>query len=479
LGPNPDYGRVETLAPLARAECLSDAAIEDGWQHHVWHPSSTLVNELPEQFIFAMRSCRDKTGRRTFFPTADATFLTDAYSGGMAYRMRHWGLTPYERYERRRRWVLYRKTFQMPERLENRFVSIRSLISGDVFRLTLESDPQLEGVGVGSLFREAREEVREWGLDTPSESQLIAFALYRAARRNPLFLRNPEEVTVVVRNALFDLPGPSPTRIVQPVTEKSHKMIDDWLDLTDEQFDARFFRPGNNVLANLKNQTRRCSAEDLTDDGIRRVVLDEGWRAGLWVGQCVGDMLTRFAAALPEPLTDAERRLFEEMYLPRNYLAGLPLSLLCERKVVLAAALPDVWKDSTDRDAVGILHRVLALYTELAINRRLADRSFTTASLPHHVVLGDGIVTRSSSGGTGSDSDSSDAATAVLNEIGEQFRLDRGIVCTCDIPRWVQTYSWNKDERRIFFDYRCEICEERVEQPVSWDEIRHRFPDGL
>jgi hypothetical protein len=478
--PNRDcaYGEVETLAPQSHPEDLSARAIDDGWQSHVWRPSPTLAKELPEGFTFCMRSCRDTTGLRTFFPADEGKFLDVAYSGGMAYRMRHWGLTPDERFERRRRWLLFAKSMRMNEHLENLFLHPCSLGGGGVLRSSLESDVTAEWVSVASLLAEGREEAKVSGLERPPQARLIALGLYRIARRNPLLLDTPEAVEMVVRSALYDLPGSAPPGIVQPVAQKLWKMIDDWLDLDDEDFGAKFFGSGNNLIAYLQNLKRQCPAGDLTIAAVRRVILDESWRAALWVGECVGDMLARFADALPDSLTTAERRLYDEMYLPRNYLAGLPLPLLLKRQAVVAAALPDVWRDPANPEALGVLYRLLWLYRELALNRRITDNSVKTTSLPADSVLGgERIVPLSSSTG-GGNTESSDWAVAGLQRIGETFRIERGVSCGCDIPTWEQSYSTTKSEEQLFFFYTCAKCGKSVKEPVSWEEIRDLFPDG-
>jgi hypothetical protein len=427
-----------------------------------------------------MRSCRDTTGLRTFFPADEGKFLAVAYSGGMAYRMRHWGLTPDERYERRRRWLLFMKGLRMNAHLENLFLHSRSLSSGGVLRSSLESEGTAERVSVASLLAEGRDEAKEWGLDNPPEARLITLGLYRFARRNPLLLDTPEAVEMVVRSALYDLPESASPGIVPPVTRKLGKMIDDWLDLDVEDFGARFFGTGNNLIAYLQNQKRQCRAEDLTIGAVRRVILDESWRAALWVGECVGDMLARFADALPEPLADAERRQYEEMYLPRSYLAGLSLPLLLQRRAVLAAALPDVWRDPCDRRAVGVLHRLLWLSAGLAINRRTADNASKTMPLPPDRVLGgEGISSPSFRRVEDGDTDSSELAVTTIRRIGETFREERGVVCGCEVPDWEQSWSADYSEKRISFQFRCGKCGHSVEESASWSEIQDRFRDEV
>jgi len=74
------------------------------------------------------------------------------------------------------------------------------------------------------------------------------------------------------------------------------------------------------------------------------------------------------------PLNDEEKRLFEHMHECQPYYGDLPAALLAERMSFLRQAVLAIWDEPHNPQHVGVLHRLLACYAEMAATRRQADR---------------------------------------------------------------------------------------------------------
>lgn len=105
-----------------------------------------------------------------------------------------------------------------------------------------------------------------------------------------------------------------------------------------------------------------------------RVFLHLGWRAYEYVGQCVHALMRTIKNSMPEPLNDEEKRLFEHMHENQSYYGGFPAALLAERMRFLCRAVLAIWDEPQDQKHVGVLHRLLQYFAEMAQRKRAADR---------------------------------------------------------------------------------------------------------
>jgi hypothetical protein len=77
---------------------------------------------------------------------------------------------------------------------------------------------------------------------------------------------------------------------------------------------------------------------------------------------------------LPDPLNTAEFHVFNHTYRPQPYLGNLSLVLLVERCRSISPILAELWESPADEYLIGVLHRLLQMYAEMAPARRKVDR---------------------------------------------------------------------------------------------------------
>src|SRR5262249_23928344 len=137
-------------------------------------------------------------------------------------------------------------------------------------------------------------EALEQGLPDPTEQDCVQYGLLRAARLDPLEVRE-EEVPGLIRQALYEsipvdaLPNSSSNgRTHDPrdaVIERSLEALERHLgDKT--KFDAWFSGPKNSFVRQVAQQ-KQAPGGQMERDLVRRVLQDLGWDAYRYVGDCL------------------------------------------------------------------------------------------------------------------------------------------------------------------------------------------------
>jgi hypothetical protein len=276
----------------------------------------------------------------------------------------------------------------MKEHLTRKFEHARDLYIRSSGRLTDDAQDVLpEDVGLNSrgegdrlsvahLTESGRRAAQETGgCRNPISKQAIAFGLLEAAKLNPLEVRD-EEVMPLVRMALFDIDsseGAPLEELVEIVAERLLEAIDRHLDDFQEAFDQWFSGSSNSLVKQIAQQKSKRGGE-LPREDVRQALLHLGWRAYGYVGQCVHTLMRTIKNAMPDPLNDEEKRLFERMYESQPYYGDLPLALLAERLSFLRLAILAIWESPQDQDNVRVLHRLLWYFADMVSRRREADR---------------------------------------------------------------------------------------------------------
>lgn len=281
----------------------------------------------------------------------------------------------------------YGGTRGMKEHLTRKFEYARDVHVRSLGRLTddqrdvlaedvgLNTHGEGHGVSVAQLTENGRQAAREAGCRNPISKQAIAFGLLEAAKMNPLKVGD-EEVPHLVRMALFDIDsseGAPYEELVEIVAERLLEAVDPHLDDSQEAFDQWFSGPSNSLVKQIAQQKKKRGGE-LSREDVRQALLCLGWRAYDYVGQCIDALMRTIKNAMPDPLNDDERRLFERMYERQPYYGNLPLALLAERLSFLRLAILAIWEAPQDQDNVRVLHRLLWYFADMVSRRREADR---------------------------------------------------------------------------------------------------------
>ncbi|HEV2972373.1 MAG TPA: hypothetical protein VGY55_20535 [Pirellulales bacterium] len=229
---------------------------------------------------------------------------------------------------------------------------------------------------IQQLLKRGEEAATAIGITRPTTRQCISYGLLAGAQLNPLEISG-KDLQLLVRMALYDLPqGESPPReMVDQVSDRILVAVQrHWHD-GPAKFQKWFAGPHNNFLKTIAEQPNSPGG-NLPREAVRRVFLDLGIEAYVYVAGCVEAFAKWFQKALPEKLTRAELQQFEQVFMRQHYLGGLPLVLVMERSEIIRDSIVNIWENPGDRQATRVLHRQLYFYTEMIANRRAADRRF-------------------------------------------------------------------------------------------------------
>jgi len=373
-------------------------------QRGEWRPPDRIADHVFDGFAVPIDCYRGSDGIRRIIPTCSFDELIDLGAvGGLAvlhgirridaqtdhsYRAMHL----IHQYVRGRS---YRNARGMKEHLTRCFQHSRDLYIRVPSRdMDSERNVLPDGLGrtkagdghdwsVAAVTARGRDAASEAGHVNPTSDRAITFGLYEAARRNPLDVA-PEEVPRLIRCALFqlddtdgDLPrkegGELDDDLIDEVTRRLLVAIQKHLGDTQEAFDRWFLASSNSVIRQVAKQ-KKAPGGELSHGVVRRIVLELGWRAYGYVGQCVHAMMRTIANALPEPLDETEKRLYEHMHEAQSYYGGHPAAMLAERMGLLRPAVLAIWEEPDNREHVRVLHRMLEYYAHMARSRREADR---------------------------------------------------------------------------------------------------------
>jgi hypothetical protein len=353
-----------------------------------WVPPADWAGELPPDFDFSLR-CVTVGGGRRFYPVKGVGgYLAEAYLGGLARLTRAMKLSAEQVFSYRAQSFFFQFLRARREHLRNRLdhpasLRLRRSAGGlaEVNSILPESVGQ-DGSGQGEpwslnrLLDEGRKEALEQGVASPHGTDCVNFGLLRAARLNPLYVTDPDQVAVLVRMALYEMPD-TPAPDAQTQEEVVARVLDALKrhlkkGVTAAQFAKWFMGPHNSLIGQVAK--KGAPGGELDPSVVRRALFEQGWLAYRYMADCVQAMLHLFGRLLPEPLSASERRVFDRMHLKRPEFGDLPWFMLGERFAQLKTLLDEVWEAPDNREAVAVLHRLLAYHGEMACARRQADR---------------------------------------------------------------------------------------------------------
>ncbi len=386
------YGTVRIELPSSQREVIPGLGkaydIAAARYIYRWTPSEDLRSELLPSFELEFDCLTGKDHARRFYPTLDSeSLIRILFTGGLAILISHHGLNEKQRWSYRMMFLLFQKMRKLNNRQQRNFRGIKDLYvkkSGryeggkkNILPDTLgdSHDSKSHPWGIEKLKTKGEELARACGYGKPSMRQSIEYGLFAAARMNPLCIEKPQQIAGLLRIALYNEQN---TFDCDPQTrdwiegEMLHAISAHLYD-TQEQFNEWLWGGKNSFLKQIAR--KKCPHGKVTNPMVRKVLMDLGWKAYYDVGNCIHTQMSCFQNALPSPLNESERKIFEMVYQNQSYLGNLPLLLLNERIPFLKAPMLAWLNGQDDFDFVGTVHQLLYYYYEMADMRRGVDRT--------------------------------------------------------------------------------------------------------
>lgn len=359
------------------------------WKY-TWRPPGRLHSRLPRDLKIEFDCYHLPDGQRAFVPVGGGHAYVDwAFRPGLEILRDVKGMSNEQHHSYLAMQLLFKRVRQMREHLDRKFDAARDLYirprgrpAADDFSVVPE-DVGLDREGHGSpwsnteLTSRGQEAAKFLGIANPTRAQAVHYGLEAAARLRPLFPL-ASDIPALFRDALFDTSaqgaGRPDTALIELVNERlvaavHHRHLGD----PNSAFDA-WFMPGKGNLPKLLAGTKTTPGGKLAIAAVNRVLLDQGWQAYQYMADCLRAVGVYFVQALADQLTAEEKTRFEQMYLPQACFGNLPLVLLLERAPLLPTIIPQLWENPSDREIIGVLHRLLHWYSRMNEKRRPADR---------------------------------------------------------------------------------------------------------
>ena len=353
-----------------------------------WHPPYQIKCELPPWFDLALECWEGPDQIRRFSPPREIP--AEACSDGLRFVSKSDVLTLLAAtggdrllrdqgvktsgicfgFDEARVFMLYARHLREYLGPTRRMANALSVCAGENF-LTDERTILPSGLSLSELRKDGIA-AQASSAQSLSLDDMFRLGLFEAAKRNPLYL-TPKEVAPIIRMLLF---APGPTGIISPsglryVAQCARKSLHGHLNDTDEDFRNWIEDPKSNLI----HQISKSSKGKLSRPEVRSALLELGWRAFQSTGQCIDTQMRTFRDALPLPLNEREKHLFDLSYLATPHLGRIPLPLLSHRLGFLREAWLHLW-NQPGKDALAILYRMMYYYSQLVNNRRDVDRHY-------------------------------------------------------------------------------------------------------
>lgn len=318
--------------------------------------------------------------------TGSDQLITDLFRGGMSILNQNQDLCKAERWSYRMMSLFFQRVKKLNNHLERNFGGPIDLIikrtgRGAAARKTVLPEnlgipysEEGEPWSITRLQTEGELLAKENGVENPNRQETLNYGFYAAAKASPIRITESKEIESLIRIALYNEQNTVPCdpecqhwiedRILAALEKHQHD--------SQEEFDNWFSGPKNSFLTQISKQ--KCPFGKLNNDMIRWALLELGWKAYHYVGNCIHMQMRCFQNALPSPLNESERNIFEMAYLKQDYLGDFPLLLLKERLPFLTAPMLSVLSGDDDFDFVGTIHQLLYYYSDMTDIRRGADR---------------------------------------------------------------------------------------------------------
>jgi hypothetical protein len=358
-------------------------------------PSRTLSHSFPGLENVSLRVFTTGDGMRRFFPTVEDGFaglLERAVPFGLALLARERNLAPAAIDDYRTAKFAFDYLQRVQGIIKFRFESSDALVVHKHYRPhfgCLHLLPTYLGLSPTALERVGQAAAAEegWG---GAPSRRCHYGLNAAALTRPLFIP-AHEVRPLLRLALYDLSNVADAVSCEQATivrNTFRAYVLTRLELDPEDLRQRLSGGSSNFLRIIAGR-KDASGTKLGRDVAKRGMHDFAWESHFLVAECLEAFAQAFAAALPSPLNEYERRYFEATFCRQDYLGGLPLAMIGRRGRVLQPTLEPLWERPGEPRLIGALHRVLQAFGEIVPRVREVERLKSQA--PPTLVNVDGI----------------------------------------------------------------------------------------
>lgn len=354
-----------------------------------WRPSPELIHQVPADLRIEFDVYRGSDGVRRFVPVGGfGPFIHHSWLVGLAILGLRHNLSNHQVFSYRAMKFTFDRGRAGREHLDRRFSAARDLYvrrtgrGGDITASLLPDNVGRTADGGGhswsirELTERGRTEAVAVGFRNPTNDRAIPYALTLAAEMNPLTGLDAAAARALISTALFDAGEetvPVDDRTIEDVAERLTVALQEHAAEPGQRFRAWFSGRHNNLVQSL---ARKAGFTELPREAVKAALLQLALRSYEYVAGCLSYFAQAVRNGLSEPLSAAERRTFDAMYLPQPYYGGLPLALLMERSDLLGPVLTRLWESPEDEQLIGALHRLLQIYAHLAPARRAADRRF-------------------------------------------------------------------------------------------------------
>ncbi len=390
------YGTVG-IEELPRDQSQSDkrAVAIAGKFNCTWLPPDQIACRLDEKLIPRLECWVDKAGMRRFVPAEPAkAFALKASALGHAV-LSHLGKAdrPGEEFTFHEARLFSQFAQHMREYLGKRLRLGGQLVLPNAARpdgatthilpadLGLNWDGEGDPWSILRLKEEGLRSAKASGIENPTPDEVLWYGMYEAACRS-LVIISEKDAEPLVQRALFAIQREHAKVVPEALAYvKTHvrAFLEEHLKDSTEEFDRRCIQDPKANLFHRISKRKDCPwKRDRVV--IRAAMLELAWQSLKMVGRSIDMFARTFAAALPQPLTKPERKHFRRIFQAHRDFGRLPLVLLHDRFDCLRPALMAIWNNPADREAVGALRRLLYWYSEVAENRRGADRSYKERS---------------------------------------------------------------------------------------------------
>lgn len=355
-----------------------------------WEPPYQVARQLPEGFALEFECWVGKDGIRRFLPAKPLpAFVFEASLAGHAI------LVDRDKEEQSELSHCEARLFNQFARCIREYLG-ETIKLGRLLNLSRAGRPDAgtkdilpEDIGVNpdgsgerwnvAQFKEIGcQAAKAAGIANPTPDEIAWFALYEAAKRNPL-RTSDGEAEDLMKVAFYTL-GPEGTKVDEAaivyVAKQVRASLKDHLNDSTEEFEQWIKDPKSNLITRVSKR-KDCQ---WTKEEVRRAMLELGWRSFKRLAECIDACMRTVASALPKRLTNKEKRLFARIYLAHQDLGRIPLVFLQDRFEVIGKAILEIWRNPGSRKAVGVLRRLIWFYAEVVANRRAGDRQYKRRS---------------------------------------------------------------------------------------------------
>jgi len=425
-------------------------------EDYIWDPPIEAAYPRPRDLQIGLRCLTTDRGRLFFGRGGVQEMIPCAFVGGLLSLVQAHDLSPEQRSSYCVMWWFYIRLQARRERLKNTLRHLKSLHDLKTFRDLLARTKW----SFDRFCREGRLEARRSGINTPREEDIISYGLARAARDMPLYLENGE-VRVLIRLSLFE-PVEDMRRYSliteDQLIERIVKAVEPHLYDSNAKF-LSWFAGGHNTLVQQIAKRKTEAGGQLPQELVKSFLVELGWRAHYYVGGCIHAFAKVFRSLLDVPLTAEENRWYERSFFPQTYLGDLPFPLLADRWKWLKAIRSEVRERDDNREAVAVMHRMLAWYHVFATERRENDREQSRE------ITDDSVKYSEDTRGA-----QSDARSEELRDFAELCEVVFEASCTCGRKEWTPEITTCKGGGANV-TLRCGSCGDEWQRTISNDEI--------